>query len=303
MVTSQALLANAARQNHLCLRFFYDIYDSPYPATFRRVLDETKEVSGPVEPPTPPLSPGRETTPPSEPSIHITVDSELQPGSTGIVHIGTMAVDESGATAKVAVKVAFSRDEKSRLMEEHRAYSHLDSKGVQGIPRDIGLFVDEEPLLGTEGPYVLIMSYAGVSLFGRSKRALDSVKQVVNPVYISIDSNSICRDSLVATLRSIHRAGILHDDIRLANLCVTASGEAFVVDFSHATKNSSRKEKSQEITDLTHILGMDSPSKPAARRVEKPVVLRRSARIRELEQKSKVGPKKSEGARGKKKSQ
>ena len=175
MITSQALLADAARQNHLCLHFFYDIYDSPHPAAFRRVLDEPKEVAGPTEPQTPPLSPGREETPPSEPSIHITVHSELQPGSTGIVHIGTMAANP-GSTAKVAVKLAFSRDEKSRLMEEHRVYAHLHSRGVQGIPRDIGLFVDEEPLLGGEGPCALVMSYAGVSLFGRSKHASDSAK-------------------------------------------------------------------------------------------------------------------------------
>jgi tRNA A-37 threonylcarbamoyl transferase component Bud32 len=65
---------------------------------------------------------------------------------------------------------------------------------------------------------------------------------------------------LLATLRSIHRANILHGDIRLANLCVTASGEAFVVDFSHATVNPSQKEKAQEIKDLVYILGMDSPT-------------------------------------------
>jgi hypothetical protein len=170
------LLANAARQNHLCLRFFYDIYDSPYPATFRRVLDKLEEAARPTEPTTSPLSPECEMTPPSESSIHITAHSELQPGSTGIVHIGTMAVDRSGATAEVAVKLAFSRDEKSRLMEEHRVYSHLHSRGVQGIPHDIGLFVDEELLLGAEGPYALVMSYAGVSLFGRSKHASDSAK-------------------------------------------------------------------------------------------------------------------------------
>jgi hypothetical protein len=99
----------------------------------------------------------------------------LQPGSTGIVHIGTMAVDPSGPTAKVAVKLAFSSDEKSRLAEEHRIYSHLQSRSVQGIPRDVGLFVDEEPLLGTEGPHALVMTYAGVSLFRRYKLALDSV--------------------------------------------------------------------------------------------------------------------------------
>ena len=290
MMTSQALLANAARQNHLCLHFFYDIYDSPHPATFHRIFDEPKEAAGPAEPPTPPPSPGRETTPPSEriePSVHITVHSELRPGSTGIVHIGTMAVDPSGPTAKVAVKLAFSRDEKSQLMNEHRVYSHLHSRGVEGIPRVIGLFVDEEPLLGAEGPHALVMTYAGVSLFRRYKLASDSVKLVVSFRHISIFSNDNCRDSLFATLKSIHRADILHGDIRLPNLCITPSGEASVIDFSHATESRSRKEKAQEITELSRILGMDSPTKPVAKDVEKPV-LRCSARIKELERKAKV---------------
>jgi serine/threonine protein kinase len=186
-----------------------------------------------------------------------------------------MVVDQSGPTAKVAVKLAFSRDEKSRLKEEYRVYYQLHSKRVQGIPRDIGLFVDEEPLLGAEGPYALVLSYAGVSLFGHSKHVSDFVKQVVNPIYISIDSNSIYRDSLLATLRSIHSADILHGDIRLSNLCVTASGEAFVVDFSHANKSQSPEEKAQEMKDIAHILRMDLPMEP-----EKHIVVRRSARIR-----------------------
>ncbi len=149
-----------------------------------------------------------------------------------------MAVDPAGPTAKVAVKLAFSKDEKSRLMEEHRVYSHLYSKGVEGIPHDIGLFVDEEPLLGTEGPHALVITYAGISLFHRPILASDSVKQVIF-LHVSIDSNGNCRDSLIllATLRSIHRADPLHGDIRLPNFCVTPSGEAFIVDFSHATES------------------------------------------------------------------
>ena len=288
MITSQALLANAARKNHLCLRFFYDIYDSPHSATFRRVPDEPKEAPDPAGPP----SPGNETTSPSERtdrSIHITVHSELQPGSTGIVHIGTMAVDPSGPTAKIAVKLAFSKDEKSRLREEHRIYSHLHSRGVQGIPCVIGLFVDEEPLLGAEGPHALVMTYAGVSLFRSYALVSDSAKQVASFTSL-IGSNGNCRDSLLATLTSIHRANVLHGDIRLPNLCVTPSGEAFVVDFGHAIESRSRKGKVQEIRELSHILGMDSPTKPAAKGVEKPV-LRCSARIKELEQKAKVEPK------------
>ena len=187
MKTSQALLANAAKQNQLCLRFFYDIYDSPHPATFRRLLlDGPKKAPGPTKPRTPLLSPQHETMPISTTSpIHITVH-----GSTGVMHFGTMAINPSGSgptttTTEVAVKLAFSEEEKSRLMEEHRVYSHLHSRNVQGIPRDIGLFVDDEPLSGAEGPYALVTSYAGVSLHGRSKDASDSLKQVlVNSVYI-----------------------------------------------------------------------------------------------------------------------
>ncbi len=208
-----------------------------------------------------------------------------------------MAVDPSGPTSKVAVKLAFSKDEKSRLMEEHRVYSYLHFKCVQGTPRDIGLFVDEEPLLGTEGPYALVMTYAGVSLFRRSSLASDSVKQVIF-LHVSIDSNGNCRDSLLATLRSIHRANILHGDIRLPNLCATPSGEAFIVDFSHATESRSRKEKAQETRELSHIFGMDSPTKLAAKAVEKPV-LRRSTRIQELQRKAKVEPKNVQVKRGK----
>ena len=258
MVTPQVLLANAARQDYLCLHFFYDIYDSPHPATFRRVL-EPKEAVAPAKIPTSPSS-GHEKTLPSASFVHITLHSELQPGSTGIVHIGTMAVDQSGPTTEVAVKIAFLRDEKSRLMEEHRIYSYLHSKGVQGIPRNIGLFVDQELLLGAEGPYALVMSYAG-----RSMPTSDSHKQVVDPFSIAIDSNNICSESLLATLTSMHRADVLHGDLRHSNICVTAAGEASLVDFSHATKGGSQKEKDLEIQELAYILKMDLPMEPAAR--------------------------------------
>ena len=103
------------------------------------------------------------------------------------------------------------------------------------------------------------MSYAGVSLSDPSKRVSDSVKQVVDPVYISIDSNRTCRDSLLATLRSIHEADILHGDIQLRNFCVTPSGEAFVVNFGHATENHSQKKKAREIKYLARSLGMNLP--------------------------------------------
>lgn len=261
MITSQVLLAEAARQDYLCLRFFYDIYDSPHPATFCRVL-ERKEAAASAKILTPS---GHEKTLLSASSVHITVHSELQPGPTGIVHIGTMAVDQSGPTTEVVVKLAFSRHEKSRLMEENRTYSYLHSEGIQGIPRNIGLFVDQELLLGAEGPYALVVSHAGVSLFDHSMTTSDSLKQAVNPFSVTIDSNSICSESLLATLTSMHRADILHGDLRRSNICVTAAGEASLVDFSHATKGGSQKEKDLEIQELAYILKMNLPMEPAAR--------------------------------------
>jgi hypothetical protein len=67
-------------------------------------------------------------------------------------------------------------------MDEHQIYSYLRSEGVQGIPRDIGLFIDEETLLDAEGPYALVMSYVGDSLFGMHPSDFD--KQVVTCLYL-----------------------------------------------------------------------------------------------------------------------
>jgi hypothetical protein len=97
--------------------------------------------------------------------MDITLTSEIGPGSTGIVHIGRMEIVPSNQTVEVAVKLAFSEEEKEKLEPEHRIYSHLHSKGIQGIPQDFGLFVDAEDVEGDEGPYALITSFAGESLF------------------------------------------------------------------------------------------------------------------------------------------
>jgi hypothetical protein len=59
------------------------------------------------------------------------------------------------------------------------------------------------------------------------------------------------------------------------------------VDFSHASESRSRKEKAQEVEELSRILGIQMPVKPAAQAIVKPI-LRHSAQIKELERKVKV---------------
>jgi tRNA A-37 threonylcarbamoyl transferase component Bud32 len=89
---------------------------------------------------------------------------------------------------------------------------------------------------------------------------------------------------LLSTLKAIHKAGIIHGDIRLPNLCVDSAGDARIIDFSHATRDKSAKARAREIAELCKILDMES--KPRAKPVTKTVLdvtgLRRSARIKEM---------------------
>jgi serine/threonine protein kinase len=66
------------------------------------------------------------------------------------------------------------------------------------------------------------------------------------------------RNTLLSTFRAIHAAGVLHGDIRRSNICISDSGEATIIDFSHAEKGSSPEEQQVEIDELRHILGLDT---------------------------------------------
>jgi hypothetical protein len=108
-------------------------------------------------------------------SMDIILYSELKPGSTGIVHIGEMEVEPFGPTVKVAVKLAFSKEDRLALEREHQLYSHMNSKGVHGIPQSLGLFVGLDCDDG-KAPYALVMTYAGVTLFGQKGEPSPAVK-------------------------------------------------------------------------------------------------------------------------------
>ena len=112
------------------------------------------------------------------PLIPHSSDFRIEPGFNGIVHTGTMEVEPSEPTPQVAVKLGFSNSDKATLEKEYELYSHLRAKEVQGIPQAIGLFVEDEYVDGEEGPYALVMTFAGVSLVGREKSVSSAVKFV-----------------------------------------------------------------------------------------------------------------------------
>ena len=69
----------------------------------------------------------------------------------------------------------------------------------------------------------------------------------------------ICRQSLINTLKEIHQAGVLHGDIELRNMCSTSSGEAYIIDFSHAEKNAVKVRRGageKEVEGICELLGI-----------------------------------------------
>jgi hypothetical protein len=110
--------------------------------------------------------------------MHITLTCELAHGASGIVHLGHMNVLPLAASPSipVAVKLAFTKDEKSMLKHEHVIYQHLRSKNVCGIPKEFGLFIDTELVDECEGPHALVMSHVGNSLFGRLESIPNATK-------------------------------------------------------------------------------------------------------------------------------
>jgi Predicted choline kinase involved in LPS biosynthesis len=90
---------------------------------------------------------------------------------------------------------------------------------------------------------------------------------------------------MLSTLREIHKAGVIHGDVRLPNLCATDSGEAFIIDFSHAAMNASRNAKASEISQICRLLSIDeggTHAQPALKEELKVADLRRSTRIKQM---------------------
>lgn len=167
----------AMSRNLLFLYLRYGIYDSAAPASFLRIgyehpsnLDRNRKSKSPVLPSDQLPERTPRTLPPSEESANVILTSEYESQSAGMVHFGVMEIDGSASPIPVVAKIAFSSEEKYALLYEHELYTLLHQNGVQGIPKDIGLFVDLDAYgeEGSEGPYALVLSYAGRSLCGRA---------------------------------------------------------------------------------------------------------------------------------------
>jgi hypothetical protein len=102
--------------------------------------------------------------------LPIVLTSEIGRGATGIVHRGTLKLENVNGSVllDMVVKLAFDSVQRDMLRTEYKIYRRLRSKGViRGITATLGLFDDTEG-----GPCALVMIYAGDSLFDDLERIL-----------------------------------------------------------------------------------------------------------------------------------
>jgi Protein kinase domain len=243
----QKTIQAASKCDMLHLYLQYGIYDSPIPASFIRSA--------------PPLSPRAIHTYTDYECMSIVLTSEIGRGATGIVRRGTLEPQNGDGSVPldVVVKLAFNSHQQDMLKTEYETYSRLRSKGVfRGLTTTLGFFDDTE-----EGPCALVMLYAGDSLVDKPERVLSDSEWYVSRTWACFEMPNaklpLCVNNsrlALSTLASIHRAGILHGDIRRENILVSSSGVT-IIDFSHSERCDSQEAMDKERARFRFFLGFE----------------------------------------------
>jgi serine/threonine protein kinase len=254
----QKTIQAASKRDMLQLYLQYGVYDSPIPASFIR---SAPPIMAKAKFPAPPLSPRTISTFTHNECLSIVLTSEIGRGTTGIVHRGTLKLNSGDGSAPldVVVKLAFDSQQRDMLRTEYETYRRLRSKGVlSGLTTTLGFFDDTE-----DGPCALVMLYAGDSLFDEPERILSVPDWYVSQTRARFDIPTLNSPSCVnnsrsalSTLASIHRAGILHGDIRQENILVSNSGVT-IIDFSHSKQCDDQGAMHKEYARLGSLLGLN----------------------------------------------
>ncbi|KAF8971167.1 hypothetical protein BDZ97DRAFT_2054891 [Flammula alnicola] len=235
--------AALSTRNLALMNLRYGAYRSPVPSSFIRLGPSCAAGFNDM----PFEAPNRKMTYSSAQYFSLTLSEPMGWGAIGVIHRGSADIRlEPGRklSHSLTVKFVFSMDEEARnkLRHEYSIYQHLASAGgVEGILCVYGLFEDIE-----SGALALIMDEGGTTLTRREVARTGS-SEVVH-------TSETERKALARALKSIHRAGVRHKDIRSDNILVNADNEVFIIDFDQAELGASPDALSRELLCMKHIV-------------------------------------------------
>ncbi|KAF9038305.1 hypothetical protein BDZ89DRAFT_1157159 [Hymenopellis radicata] len=172
--------------------------------------------------------------------VKLVLDERLGAGATGEALTALIQPDASSRSPKyspLVFKMATDAERIERLIHESKIYTQLEAAGVEGIPRSLGIWQDSQRNI-----CALILTNAGHPLGDR----LDEEQKVtLTPMQAA---------SLRETLKSIHKAGVLHRDLRSWNMLVDGFDRVFITDFDRSSLNASATEYRFEVERLEKFL-------------------------------------------------
>ncbi|KAF8959546.1 hypothetical protein BDZ97DRAFT_1390726 [Flammula alnicola] len=225
------------------IRFDYEIYRSPAPSSFIRqgsscVPSLFKEAF---------KQPDRRTKYFSTHFMTITLEAPMGKGAVGVIHRAVIEVETASGDKlhrRCLVKLGFSEAQQRSMRNEYKMYSYLALvEAVEGVVRVHGLFQDIET-----GTMALVMDYGGKSL--RVREVEKNSKFEEDEVVVAKEEF----DAFLRALKGIHRAGVIHRDIRIDNLLVNEDNEVCIIDFDRAGLCPDRDVFAKEIDELRDIV-------------------------------------------------
>ncbi len=156
------------------------------------------------------------------------INDVLGKGAQGIVYLATdPTLDRQVAIKSVFIQNALQQQEDmDSLLQEARTVSQLQHSNIVSI-YDVGN--------NQFGPYLVLEYVEGETLHSLLK------KQIPQP-----QAYKIMRDVLEG-VAAAHARGIIHCDLKPANIMITRQGEAKVADFGLALLNDSQRENTEQL--------------------------------------------------------
>ncbi|TFK66620.1 hypothetical protein BDN72DRAFT_961617 [Pluteus cervinus] len=138
----------------------------------------------------------------------------------------------------VVAKVAVHEESRKRIRHEYKVYQHLWQHNVKRIPKVYGLFQDYDDLVD-----VLVLERAKFSFRQREPWRLETGNLLKE---LAPSDKNAC----IAIVTAMHKAGVVHHDLRAENLVIAQDGKPMVIDFDRASLDPSDIDKANEMEDF-----------------------------------------------------